>query len=244
MINRRNIDLKQLFVVDIIISVEQKNIKNINLRVCPPDGRVRISAPRRLDLETIMVFAASKLEWIKKQQVVVSERSRKPLPQFTDRECHYYNGKPYRLEVVEVEATPKVEMQNDSLVLYVRPGSTMEKRRNILEAWYRVQLKNTLPELIAKWEKVMNLSVNQFGIKKMKTRWGSCNRGAQRIWLSLELAQKSPECLEYVLVHEMVHCLERKHNAVFNNYMDKYSPRWRFIKKELNGLAVRHEGYE
>ncbi|MCX5780058.1 MAG: SprT family zinc-dependent metalloprotease [Firmicutes bacterium] len=213
----------------------------MNLRVCPPDGRVHISAPRRLDLETIRVFAASKLEWIKKQKVAVSERSRKPLPQFTNRECHYYNGKPYRLEVVEVAATPKVEMQNDSLVLYVRPGSTMEKRRNILEAWYRSQLNNALPELIVKWEKVMNLSVSQFGIRKMKTRWGSCNRGAGRIWLSLELAQKSPECLEYVLVHEMVHFLERKHNAVFYNYMDKYSPRWRFIKTELNGRPVQHE---
>lgn len=236
--------MQQLLLDDITISVEQKNIKNINLSVRPPDGRVHISAPRRLDLETIRVYAVSKLNWIKKQQSIVSNRSRNPLPQFINRESHYYNDKPYRLEVIEIEATPRVEMQNDSVVLYVRPGSTMEKRRNILEAWYRVQLKNTLPELIAKWEKVMNLSINQFGIKKMKTRWGSCNHGARRIWLSLELAQKSPECLEYVLVHEMVHCLERKHNAVFYNYMDKYSPQWRFIKKELNGLEVRHEDYD
>jgi predicted metal-dependent hydrolase len=232
--------VKQFLLDDITINVEQKNIKNINLSVSPPDGRAHITAPHRLDLDAIRVYAVSKLKWIKKQQAIVSDRSSNPLPEFINRESHYYNGKPYRLEVIEIEATPRVEMQNDSLVLYVRPGSTIEKRRKIMDAWYRAQLKNALPELIVKWENMMNVRVRQFGIKKMKTRWGSCNQGAQRIWLSLELAQKTPECLEYVVVHEMAHFLERKHNAVFYNNMDKYLPRWRFVKKELNGLPVRH----
>jgi predicted metal-dependent hydrolase len=212
--------------------------------VYPPNGRVHITAPRRLDLATIRVYARSKLQWIKKHQAKFKDQPREAPREFINRESHYYNGKRYILEVVEIEATPKVELRHSSLVLYVRPGSTVEKRRSILDEWYRAQLKMVLPELIDKWEKKMDVRVSQFGIKRMKTRWGSCNRQAKRIWLSLELIKKTPECLEYVVVHEMVHFLERKHNSVFFNYMDEYLPRWRFLKDELNRLPGRQEALD
>jgi predicted metal-dependent hydrolase len=197
-----------------------------------------------LDLDTLRVYALSKLKWIRKQQAKFKDQHREAPREFINRESHYYRGKRYLLKVVEVEAAPKVELRHSSLVLYVRPGSTLEKRRSILDEWYRAQLKKAVPDLIDKWEKIINVNVSDFGIKRMKTKWGSCNREAERIWLNLELAKKPSECLEYVVVHEMVHLLERKHNDVFSNYMDEYLPMWRFIKKELNRLPVGHEDWD
>lgn len=230
--------MAQLHLGEIIIDVEQKNIKNIHLRVYPPAGKVRITAPLRMGLDTIRVFALSKLNWIRKQQAKLRGQEREAPRDFLNRESHYYNGKRFLLEVVEFEAPPKIELRHSTLVLYVRPGTPKEKRQRIIDAWYRAQLKNVLPELIEKWEKKLNVKVAEYGIKKMKTRWGSCNCQAKRIWLNLELAKKPQECLEYVVVHEMVHLLVRKHNAVFRAYMTEYLPKWRSYKDELNRLAV------
>ena len=230
--------MAQLHLGEIIIDVEQKNIKNIHLRVYPPAGKVRITAPLRMDLETIRIFALSKFNWIRKQQAKFRGQDREAPRDFLNRESHYYNGKRFLLEVVEVEAPPKIELKHSTLVLYVRPGTPKEKRQRIIDEWYRAQLKNVLPELIEKWEKKLNVKVAEYGIKKMKTRWGSCNWRAKRIWLNLELAKKPQECLEYVVVHEMVHLLVRKHNAVFRAYMTEYLPKWRYYKDELNSLAL------
>ncbi|MFZ3132581.1 MAG: SprT family zinc-dependent metalloprotease [Desulfosporosinus sp.] len=230
--------MAQLHLGEIIIDVEEKNIKNIHLRVYPPAGKVRITAPLRMGLDTIRVFALSKLNWIRKQQAKLRGQEREAPRDFLNRESHYYNGKRFLLEVVEFEAPPKIELRHSTLVLYVRPGTPKEKRQRIIDAWYRAQLKNVLPELIEKWEKKLNVKVAEYGIKKMKTRWGSCNCQAKRIWLNLELAKKPQECLEYVVVHEMVHLLVRKHNAVFRAYMTEYLPKWRSYKDELNRLAV------
>jgi len=233
--------MKQLRLGDIDIDVEQKDIKNIHLSVYPPVGRVRISAPLRLDLDTIRVYALSKLNWIKKQQAKLRGQDREAPREFLDRESHYYNGNRYLLKVVELEAPPKIELKHSTLVLFVRPDTPTEKRQRILDEWYRAQLKIVVPVLIEKWEKKLNVKVYEFGIKKMKTRWGSCNREAKRIWLNLELAKKPPECLEYVVVHEMVHFLERKHNDIFTAYMNEFLPKGRFYKDELNRLPVKHE---
>lgn len=232
--------MQQLQLGDLIVSVERKKIKNINLRVYPPHGRVRITAPQRMKLDTIRVYALSKLPWIIKQQAKIKAQPREVPREFISHESHYYQGQRYRLEVVEIEAAPRVELCSGSLVLYARPGCTGEKRRDILDAWYRVRLKELLLDLINKWEPIMKVRVSQFGIKRMKTRWGSCNHEAQRIWLSLELVQKPSVCLEYVVVHEMVHLLVRKHNAIFYNNMDKYLPQWRSIKDELNRRPARN----
>jgi len=233
--------MEQLQLGDIVIDIEQKQIKNIHLSVYPPDGRVRIAAPLRMDLDTIRVYALSKLKWIKKQQAKQRAQAREAPREFLNRESHYYNGKRYLLKVVEVEAAPRIELKHSTLILYVRPGTNTEKRQRILDEWYRAQLKMILPALIEKWEKTLNVKVNVFGIKKMKTRWGSCNCEAGRIWLNLELAKKPPEYLEYVVVHEMVHLLERKHNETFTAFMNEHLPKWRLYKDELNRLPVKHE---
>ncbi len=233
--------MAQLRLGEIIIEVEQKDIKNIHLSVHPPAGRVRIAAPLRLDLDTIRVYALSKLNWIRKQQAKFRGQERETPREFLNRESHYFKGKRYLLKIVELEAPPKIELKHSTLVLNVRPATPVEKRQRIIDEWYRAQLKTALPALIDKWEMKLNVHVNEFGIKKMKTKWGTCNREAQRIWVNLEVAKKPPECLEYIVVHEMVHLLERRHNEIFTAYMNEYLPKWRFYKDELNRLPVKHE---
>ena len=235
-----NTDMEQLKLGDITIDVVQKDIKNIHLSVYPPTGRVRISAPSRMDLDTIRVFAVSKLGWIKKQQLKLRNQERETSREFINRESHYYNGKRYLLKIVEQKSAPKVVLKHSTIELYVRPEADVLKRKFVLDEWYRGKLKETVPGLIATWEKRMNVQVNEFGIKRMKTKWGTCNRQANRIWLNLELAKKPPECLEYIVVHEMVHLLERNHNDRFIALLTEFMPKWRFYKDELNRLPVNH----
>jgi len=235
--------MKQLQLGNIIVDVVQKDIKNIHLSVYPPTGRVRISAPFRMNLDTIRVFAISKLSWIKKQQTKLRTQEREAPREFLNRESHYFNGKRYLLKVIEQDAAPRVELKHSKIELYIRPQTTKEKRKSILDEWYRNQLKASLPALIVKWGRKMNVMVNEFGIKKMKTKWGTCSREAKRLWLNLELAKKPGECLEYIVVHEMVHLLERNHNERFISLMDKFMPKWKFYKEELNRRPLRHENW-
>lgn len=232
--------MEQLKLGNITVDVVQKNIKNIHLSVYPPAGRVRISAPNRMDLATIRVFVISKLSWIKKQQTRLRNQEREAQREFINRESHYFNGKRYLLKVTERDAAPKVVLKHSAIELYVRPETDAVKRKSILDEWYRRKLKETVPSLIEKWKKKMNVQVKEFGIKKMKTKWGTCNRQAKRIWLNLELAKKPAECLEYIVVHEMVHLLERNHNDRFIALMTEFMPKWRFYKDELNRLPVSH----
>ena len=232
--------MEQLKLGNITVDVVQKNIKNIHLSVYPPTGRVRISAPNRMDLATIRVFVISKLSWIKKQQTRLRNQEREAQREFINRESHYFNGKRYLLKVTERDAAPKVILKHSAIELFVRPETDAVKRKSILDEWYRRKLKETVPSLIEKWEKEINVQVNEFGIKKMKTKWGTCNRQAKRIWLNLELAKKPAECLEYIVVHEMVHLLERNHNDRFIALMTDFMPKWRFYKDELNRLPVSH----
>jgi len=232
--------MEQLKLGNITVDVVQKNIKNIHLSVYPPTGRVRISAPNRMDLATIRVFVISKLSWIKKQQTRLRNQEREAQREFINRESHYFNGKRYLLKVTERDVAPKVVLKHSAIELYVRPETDAVKKKSILDEWYRRILKKTVPSLIEKWEKKMNVQVSEFGIKKMKTKWGTCNREAKRIWLNLELAKKPPECLEFIVVHEMSHLLERNHNDRFIALMTEFMPKWRFYKDELNRLPVSH----
>jgi len=232
--------MEKLQLGEITIDVVQKKIKNIYLSVYPPTGRVRISAPLRMDLDAIRVFAISKIGWIKKQQTKLKNQKREVPREFLNKESHYFKGKRYLLKVTERDAAPGVVLQHSVLELHVRPGTRVEKRKTVLDEWYRQQLKELVPALIEKWEKKMNVQVNEFGIKKMKTRWGTCNMEVRRIWLNLELAKKPVECLEYIVVHEMTHLLERKHNDRFMSLMSEFMPKWRFYKDELNRLPVTY----
>ncbi len=222
------------------IEVEQKDIKNIHLSVYPPDGNVKIAAPHRMDLDTIRVFAINKLQWIKKQQKTFRNQEREAPREYLSKESHYFQGKRYLLKIIEQDAKPKIVLTHSKIELYVRPNTSMEKRKEIIEEWYREEMKKTIPKMIEKWEKIIGVKANEFGIKKMRTKWGTCNVEAKRIWINLELAKKPLDCMEYIVVHELVHLLERSHNDTFKNYMNEFMPKWRFHSDELNRLPFRH----
>lgn len=236
--------MQQLKLGNIDIEVEQKDIKNIHLSVYPPNGRVRIAAPERMELDTIRVFAISKLQWIKNQREVLKQQEREPEREYINRESHYFLGKRYLLRVHVVDAAPKVELDHKYIHLYIRPNTPTQKRANVMDEWHRTQLKKIVPDLVAKWEERISVKSADFGIKKMKTKWGSCNTEAKRIWLNLELAKKPKECLEYIIVHELVHLLERSHNERFVRFMDEFMPKWRFHRDELNRLPYSHVDWD
>jgi predicted metal-dependent hydrolase len=225
---------------DIAVEVIRKDIKNVHLSVYPPTGKVRISAPLRMNLETIRVFAISKLRWIRQQQKKVTEQEREPPREYLERESHYVWGKRYLLHVIEQHAPPAVELHHRRMVLQVRPTSP---KQAVLEQWYRAQLKLSAPPLIAKWEALMGVKVQRLFVQRMKTKWGSCSRRSAAIRLNTDLAKKPRECLEYIIVHEMVHMLEPTHNGRFTDLMDQFMPGWRHHRERLNRLPVRHENW-
>ena len=226
---------------DILADVIQKDIKNVHLSVYPPTGRVRISAPLHMSLDTIRVFAISKLGWIKQEQNKLRDQERETPREYLDRESHHVWGKRYLLRVLEREGAARVEMKHSTLVLQVRPGTYGAKKQAIVDRWYRDQIKDVVPTLIKKWEQVIGVTAANLFVQQMKTRWGSCNSKAGNIRLNSELAKKPRECLEYVLVHEMVHLLQPTHNRQFIALMDRFMPLWRNHRDALNRLPVRHE---
>jgi len=217
-----------MMVADIEVLVVRKKIKNLNLTVSPPDGRVRVSVPTHVPDKTVREFMLSKMSWIKEHQAHYQAQPRPPQQVMITGESHYLWGKPYRLEVIERWGKHEVGITESAhLRMYVKPKTTQANREKALDDWYRTEMKERLPGLIAKWEAIIGKQVSEWRIKKMKTRWGSCNVKAKRIWFNLELAKRPPECLEVILVHEMVHLLERGHNKRFYRYMDQFMPGWR-----------------
>lgn len=229
---------------EIEVDVVLKDIKNVHLSVYPPNGRVRISAPSRMNLETIRVFAISKLGWIKKQRQKLQEQERETQREYIDRESHFVWGRRYLLKVIEVESMPFVELKPNQMILRVRPGLDESRRQAVVEEWYRRQLKDAAMPLIEEWEPKLGVNVEKLFVQRMKTKWGSCNTRKSTIRLNTELAKKPPECLEYLVVHEMVHLLEPTHNARFKELMDRFIPNWRFLRQQLNRLPVNHEEWE
>lgn len=237
--------MEQIIISNIKIDVVRKEIKNIHLAVYPPTGRVRIAAPLRVNEDAIRLFAISKLGWIKRHQRNFEGQERVSPRGYKNRESHYFQGRRYLLNIIEDEKPPKVVLKNKTYIdMYVRPETPVAKRHQIMNEWYRVQLKRQIPELIEKWEKRLNVKVSEGQVKLMKTKWGSCNIEIKRIWLNLELAKKPIQCLEYIIVHEMVHLLERKHNDKFLYYMDTHLPNWKQLKTELNKLPVSHADWK
>ena len=235
--------ITQVKLGEISVDVLRKDIKNIHLSIYPPTGRVRISAPWRIGLNTIRIFAISKLGWIKKQQRKLREQERETPREYLDRESHEVWGRRYLLKLIDGADRPGVELAHDKMILRVRPGTSRKMRRAIVDDWYRQQVKTAIPPLIARWEPVLGVKVTRFFVRKMKTKWGSCNPVALSIRLNTDLAKKPPECIEYIVVHEMVHLLERRHNERFKSLLDKYIPKWRFYRDVLNRLPVRHEDW-
>jgi len=235
--------MHKIIVEDIVIHVKRKDIKHMYLSLKPPEGRVRISTPKGIDDETVRSFAVSKLSWIKRHRARFKKQKRQSPQEYVSGEGHYFKGKRYVLNVI-YQSPPlpnQVKIRSEKyLDLYVRKGSHREQRKQVLTEWYRAQLKGMIPHLIEKWEKKTEVKINDWGVKLMKTKWGSCNITDKRVWVNLELAKRTPLCLEYILVHELVHFLETHHNHKFAAYMDEFLPDWKSLNEELKKYPIRN----
>jgi len=226
------------------IEIIQKSIKNLHLSVYPPQGKVRVSAPESMNQETIRAFLISKLPWIRKQQQKILSQDRETHRDYINRETHYFRGERLLLQIQQTSSAHTVRLNHTTLMVAVRNPEDPQSVKRVIESFYRTHLYQEVPKIIAQYEPIMGVTVLDFGIKKMKTKWGICNHQAGRIWVNLELAKKPPECLEYLVVHEMVHLLEPSHNARFKALLDTYYPSWRSVREQLNRLPVRHEHWE
>ena len=224
---------------NVSIEVFRKPIKNIHLRVYPPDGSIQISAPEKMELDSIRLFAITKLEWIKKKQQELKNFSRQSERQYVSGENHYFKGNRYRLKVIYQHTDPHVELQGNQFInLYVRREASIERRAEILKDWYRDNLSEMLENLISKWEKILDVNVEHWEIKQMKTLWGSCNSKRKSILFNLELVKKPLHCVEYIVAHELAHLIERHHNERFTALLDVHLPNWKIIKEQLNDFIV------
>ncbi|MFZ1704894.1 MAG: SprT family zinc-dependent metalloprotease [Saprospiraceae bacterium] len=228
---------------EIDIELTQKEIKNIHLSVMPPDGQVRIAAPLNLTPETIRLYAISKLSWIKKQQKKIRSQQRESKRLFINKETHYYQGRKYMLKIVPTTGVTKIILNKSTIVMHISENSAPEKRQEVMNEWYRTQLKNIVEKLISMWEPKIGVTATAWHIRSMKTKWGSCNTDRKSILLNLELAKKPLHCTEYIVVHELIHIIERRHNDRFISLLDHHLPNWRHYKEELNKLPVSHPGW-
>lgn len=229
-------------VSGIPVLVVRKAIKNLHLGVYPPQGRVRVATPLAVSDDAVRLAVVGKLGWIKRQRQRFAGQPRQSQREMVSGESHYFFGKRYRLRVIKHEGAGKVTLRNRSTMeIHVRSKATVGEREEVLLQWYRAQLKSAIPAMIAKWQPILGVQVAAWGVKKMKTMWGTCNTEARRIWLNLELAKKPVQCLEYIVAHEMVHLLERHHNDRFIALMDKHVPHWRTYRQELNAAPLAHE---
>lgn len=232
--------IDQIQLGDLSVDVERKDIKNIHLSVYPPDGRVRIAAPLHMDLDTIRVYAITRLGWIRQQQQKFHAQERESQREYLDRESHYVWGKRYLLKVFESEQPPFIELAHSHLLLNVRPGADEVRKQAVLEEWYRRQVREAAQPLIERWEERLNVRVARVSVRRMKTRWGSCNPHTASILFNTELAKKNRECLEYIVAHELMHLIEPSHNARFAALMDQHMPNWRLLRDELNQAPLGH----
>jgi predicted metal-dependent hydrolase len=230
-----------LTVAGIDVDVVYKDIKNLHIGVYPPMGRVRVAAPQQLDDDQVRLAVVHRLPWIKKHQEQLRSAQRQSIREMVTGESHYVWGWRYRLKVVERDGRPHAEIKGERLVLYVPEGTDAEYRRALLGRWYRVQLRRAVPAVLEKWEPKLGVTVPKWSIRRMKTKWGSCNRETGHIWFNVELAKKHPDSLEYLAVYEMTHLLERGHGERFTKLMDKQLPGWKALRDELNQAPLCHE---
>ena len=226
------------------MEVVRKDIKNLHLSVYPPDGRVRVAVPLHLDDDIVKIAIISRQKWIHRQQAKFEQQDRQSRREFATGESHYFAGRRYRLDVTESDGRPSVHVRNNrTLDLRVRPGADRDAREAVLLRWYRSRMREQIPKLITKWEPKIGVTVAEWRIRRMKTRWGTCNSEARRIWLNLELVKKQASCLEYVMVHEMVHLIERGHTERFWELMNNIMPQWRLHRDELNRAPLAYENW-
>lgn len=235
-----------LTVSGIEIQIIRKAIKNLHLSVNPPDGNVRVSVPPHLSDDNVRLAIVTRLSWIKQHRKNFQEQPRQTPREMVTGETHFYQGQRYRLELKTLPKNQKQRIEiasGQKMILFIHANSSIEKREAILTEWYRVQLKAQTEKLFAKWMPIIGQSPESWGIRKMKTKWGSCNTDSRRIWLNLELAKKPIECQEYILVHELIHLIERRHNDRFRELMKHHLPQWRNLRDRLNQLPLAHEDW-
>ncbi|MCX5977489.1 MAG: SprT family zinc-dependent metalloprotease [Coprothermobacterota bacterium] len=234
----------RITVAGIKVEVVRKDIKNLHLGVYPPNGRVRVAAPLVVSDEALRLAVVEKLGWIKRQKSKFAEQPRQSQREMVNGESHYFLGNRYRLCVHEQDGPSRVALRGiSSLDLSVQRGTSAEQREAALLRWYRKQLKMLVPPLLEKWQPLVGVQVATWGIKKMKTKWGSCNAASRRLWFNLELAKKPHQCLEYVVVHELAHILEQHHNDRFIELLNQLLPGWQHRRAELNQTPLSHENW-
>lgn len=235
----------EIQVGGIPVEVVRKKIKHLHVGVYPPGGRVRVAAPTRLDDEAVRLAVISRLGWIRRKRKAFDEQDRQSQREMVTGESHYFQGRRYLLDVIEEAGRPSVRLTGQTTMeLRVRPSSDRQAREMVLQKWYRRQLRDQIPPLVAKWEPEVGVTVAEVRIKRMRTLWGSCNATARRIWLNLELAKKPASCLEYILVHEMLHIVRRHHDEGFRERLDSLMPLWRHHRDELNRAPLAHEDWQ
>jgi len=239
-----NTEQRHITVQGLSVQIVRKAIKNLHLGVYPPHGRVRVAVPLAVGDEAVRLAVIGKLGWIKKQRAKFAAQPRQTEREMVSGESHYFLGRRYRLRVVERDGPSRVVLRNrTTLELHMRSESDASAREQVLQRWYRARLRELVPPLLAKWEAILGVQAASWGIKKMKTKWGACNVDARRIWLNLELAKKPVQCLEYLIVHELTHLIERHHNDRFVSLLDRHLPHWRRHRQELNSAPLAHESW-
>jgi hypothetical protein len=240
-----NTESRSITVSGFTVEVVRKPIKNLHLGVYPPQGRVRVAAPLAVDDEAVRLAVVGKLGWIKRQRAKFQAQPRQSQRRMVSGESHYFFGRRYRLRVHETTGALRIALRGKATMdLFVRHDTTVERREQVLQDFYRAELKRLLPELLEKWQPKLGVEARAWGIKRMKTKWGTCNIEARRIWLNLELAKKPVQCLEYILVHELVHLYERHHNDRFIALLDQQLPQWRLVRDELNTSLLAEERWD
>jgi predicted metal-dependent hydrolase len=235
----------RMHVSNLMIATVKKDIKNMHLGVYPPNGRIRVAVPLKTTDETIRLFVISKMPWIKKQQLKFLNQERQAQKEYVSGESHYFFGKRYRLNIIHTVTRPKIEIRRKTHIdLHIRSDTTVEQREDIFEKFYRSELRDLIPSLLERWQKKAGIRVKEVRIKKMKTRWGTCNPKDGRIWLNLELAKKSLHCVDYVFVHELVHLIEKNHSKRFIQILEYALPHWQSSKEELNKGALSYSKWE
>jgi predicted metal-dependent hydrolase len=227
--------MTQMTVNGIIVNIVRKLIKNIHLGVYPPSGRVRLAVPLRTPDNVIRLFIISKMSWIKRQKSRFDKQERQGKRDYVSGESHYFLGNRYRLNLVHSDSIQKVEVQRRSFInLYIKPHLCTAEREKMMNAFYRRQLRKYAIIFVEKWQKIIGVRVKEVRIKKMKTRWGTCTPKDGRVWINLELAKKPLHCIEYIIVHELIHLLEEDHTECFDKIIEGFLPKWRHSKDELN----------
>lgn len=235
-------DATVLEVAGIEVQVVRKNIKNLHLGVYPPEGRVRVAAPKRVDDEAVRLAVIGALSWIRRQQERFAKQERQTEREMVGGETHFFRGRRYRLRIVEENRAPSVQISNRAWIeLRVRPGTGRDRKLELLNEWYRADLRSQVEPLIKQWTQKLGIEAPEWQIRRMKTRWGSCNPDRRTVLLNLELAKKPPSCVEYLVVHELIHILERHHTPRFTELLDAHLPSWRNARALLNAQPLAYE---